>query len=61
MIPENLKTDSKVWHERFGIGTFKGYESGGTFEGYAIIEFEKLPGQSLIHRKRLIEMEGYTE
>lgn len=59
MIRESIENGTTVFHEMFGLGIFLGYETKeGYYKGFAIVTFNEFPGQSLIHRKKLIEIEG---
>ena len=58
MIRESLEIGTKVWHEAFGLGEFKGFETKeGIYKGFAFVEFPEFPGRTLISRKKLTELE----
>ncbi len=59
MISRTIKPGTIVFHELFGFGTFKHYESKiGTYNGFALVKFDDYPGISVIHPKKLTEIEG---
>lgn len=58
MIRRTINPGTKVFHEIFGIGTFKKFVSKiGTYYGCAFVKFNDYPGVSIIHPKKLTEIE----
>ena len=62
MIRRTINPGTKVFHEMFGIGTFKQFESKiGAYNGFALVKFDEYPGISVIHPKKLTEIEDAQE
>lgn len=58
MISRGIKPGTTVFHEILGFGIFRGYESKiGTFNGFALVNFDNFHGLSVIHPKKLTEIE----
>ncbi len=58
MISQTIRHGTKVFHEVFGFGTFKGFESRrGTYYGFALVEFDTDPRLHVISPKKLTEIE----
>jgi len=58
MIRQTINHGTIVWHEVLGFGIFRGYESKiGTFNGFALVNFDNHKGLSVIHPKKLTEIE----
>ena len=58
MIRRTINPGTTVFHEVFGFGIFKGYESKkGAFNGYALVNFDNHKGVSVIHPRKLTEIE----
>jgi len=58
MIRENIEIGKTVFHEMFGFGILKGFEDKeGMYKGFALVKFADYPGVSVIHRKKLTEIE----
>ena len=58
MISRTINPGSRVFHEIFGFGTFRQYESEiGMYNGFALVKFDEFPGINLIHPKKLTEIE----
>lgn len=58
MIRRTINPGTTIFHVVFGFGVFKRYESKiGPYYGFAIITFNNFPGESVIHPKKLTEIE----
>ncbi len=58
MIRRTINPGTKVFHEVFGFGIFKGLESKiGIYYGFALVEFDDNPRRvSVISPNKLIEV-----
>lgn len=58
MIRRTINPGTKVFHEMFGFGKFKKFESKtGPYYGFAHVKFDDFHGTHIIHPKKLIEIE----
>jgi hypothetical protein len=58
MIRRTINPGTMVFHEMFGFGVFKQFESKiGAYCGFALVKFNDYPGISVIHPKKLTEIE----